>query len=234
VRRLQDGGYVVAGAVHTPVWNDSLCLMRTDSSGDTVWTRSISGSWAEAMDLTLDGGYIVVSNHGDSVLVIRTDDDGNTIWERRVTDDTFGDAYARAVRRTPDGAYMLAASAAHDGMGFPPPHAVWLAKLGEGGGVIWQRYFDYQYAGDPADVETSDGSVTVLADCGYPYSSMRGVACLARFTNDGTLLWKRLIGDPYDFFGRGIVATDDGGFVIAGYGPDAVLIKVDENGFFRR
>ena len=59
---------------------------------------------------------------------------------------------------------------------------------------------------------------------------------VARFTEAGTLVWARRIGDANDEDAFAIKPTDDGlGYVIAGYTEqgsqrDAVLLEIDQNG----
>ena len=66
IKQLSDGGYIIvgstesSGAGHSDIW-----LIRTDVSGDTLWTKTIGGNNNEtgrSVDVTSDGGYIVAGN----------------------------------------------------------------------------------------------------------------------------------------------------------------------------
>jgi len=66
IKQLSDGGYIIAGSTessgagHSDIW-----LIRTDVSGDTLWTKTIGGNNNEtgrSVDVTSDGGYIITGN----------------------------------------------------------------------------------------------------------------------------------------------------------------------------
>ncbi len=90
IRQTRDGGFMVAGAVNDggPKSPSDVWLIKMDSGGDTVWTRTISGiGWDEANSVSQarDAGYIIVgySQRGLSLdsagldfLLIKTDVEG--------------------------------------------------------------------------------------------------------------------------------------------------------------
>lgn len=89
VMQTLDGGYIIAG--YTASFAESeggpdAWLIRTDGSGNELWTRTFGGTACDrayCLDLTIDGGYIIVGctnsyGPGDfDVLLIKTDADGN-------------------------------------------------------------------------------------------------------------------------------------------------------------
>jgi hypothetical protein len=71
VQQTSDGGYVVIGSTYivNPDNNYAL-LIKTDSYGDTLWTRSFrSGNFdaGYSVQQTVDGGYIITGSAEDSV-----------------------------------------------------------------------------------------------------------------------------------------------------------------------
>ncbi|MEO0049802.1 MAG: T9SS type A sorting domain-containing protein, partial [candidate division WOR-3 bacterium] len=118
VQQTFDGGYIIAGWTYSFSTGDSadVYLVKTDSFGDTVWTRTYGGAEdddARSVQQTTDGGYIVAGwtysfSTGDSadVYLIKTDANGDTIWTR-----TYGgekNVCGYGVQQTADGGYIIA------------------------------------------------------------------------------------------------------------------------------
>lgn len=118
VKQTSDGGYIIAGysSSFNVNNNSDAYLIKTDSTGNMLWTRTYGGPDSDAalsVDLTSDGGYIMVgitSSFGsglNDVYLIKTNGIGDTIWTR-----TFGGPIqdqAWSVKQTHDGGYVIAA-----------------------------------------------------------------------------------------------------------------------------
>jgi len=117
VQQTSDGGYILAG--HTSVEGttaDDFYLMKTDSQGNTQWTRTYGGSEddeAYSVQQTRDGGFIVAGytcsfgadECGDAYLV-RTDSQGDTLWTGRYGGSECDGAFS--VCQTLDDGFVLA------------------------------------------------------------------------------------------------------------------------------
>jgi len=113
VEQTPDGGYVLVGVTGSADSGD-VWLLKTDSQGDTLWTRTIGGAgieWGEYGEMTSDGGYVITGSTssfgaGKSDLwLIKTDENGNTLWTV-----TYGGAswdHGYYVRQTSDGGYII-------------------------------------------------------------------------------------------------------------------------------
>ena len=110
VRQTRDGGYIVAAESNTKGdW-----LIKTDSLGDTMWTRSFGLSCNQApyaLQLTRDGGFIFAGDWFDSVtydwmFVMKTDSMGDSLWAYGYRPDTTP-AEAWDVEPTRDGGWVM-------------------------------------------------------------------------------------------------------------------------------
>jgi hypothetical protein len=114
VRETPDGGFVVLG------WTESfgngaadIYLIRTDANGDSLWSRTYGGQWADegrSLILKDDGGFILagkIFNSGTymDVAIINADANGDTVWTR-----TFAESatqIANSITATADGGYVI-------------------------------------------------------------------------------------------------------------------------------
>lgn len=113
VQQTGDGGYIIVGCTYSfGAGNEDVYLIKTDSSGNKLWERTIGGSLSDdgwSVQQTIDGGYIIA---GDTVSVlgyhkvyiVKTDSEGNLLW-----DMTLGNEFdkANSVQQTSDGGYII-------------------------------------------------------------------------------------------------------------------------------
>jgi hypothetical protein len=90
-------------------------LIKTDSLGDTLWTRTYGGSgsdYASSVRQTADGGYVLagITNSfgagGVDFYLVKTDSLGDALWTRTCGGDNHDIAYS--VWQTTDGGYIVA------------------------------------------------------------------------------------------------------------------------------
>jgi hypothetical protein len=128
VQQTSDSGYIIAGSTRsfgqgTPT-NRNVYLIRTNSSGDTLWTRVYGGLYDEQVETvrqTTDGAYIVAGCTNSfgagfyDAYLIRTNAQGDTLWTRTYggTDNDWG----YSVQQTPDEGYIIAGYSASFGAG---------------------------------------------------------------------------------------------------------------------
>jgi len=114
VCEMQDGGFLAAGyTFDTLTSGDGLYMIRTNSVGDTLWTRNIGPTGvdtrARAMSGTRDGGYIIAGSIGlfDSarVWLVKANSSGDTVWTRVLRGP--GRETGADIKQTPDGGYVV-------------------------------------------------------------------------------------------------------------------------------
>jgi uncharacterized delta-60 repeat protein len=153
-----DGGYVVAGHVHScELANRDVLILKFDTNGDLLWRKHYGGSsseYANAINHTSDGGYIIAGrsrSFGDAtsntdVWVLKLDSDGAIIWQKTFGGDFFDRSYS--VEQTADGGYIVAGATQSFGAGSDD---MWLTKLDSNGDMEWQK----AYGGSDQDIAYS-------------------------------------------------------------------------------
>ena len=236
------GGYAAVGSTYSyGVGDHDLYLVRTDSLGETLWTRTFGGALADYghdILLTADSGFIIVgttlsSGHGkEDLYLIRTNRYGDLLWSK-----TYGGAQSDegwSIKTTRDNGYILCGTTASAGAGYGD---LWLFKVNANGDSVWAKMFGGAGGESGFAVrETSDGgfvAVGATGSFGEGYSSIYVV----RTSAIGDSLWARTYGGARADIGYSIENTLDLGYIIAGstasYGlgySDAYVVKLDGSG----
>jgi hypothetical protein len=161
----RDSGFVIAG------WTTSfgarggdVYLIRTDSHGDTLWTRMYGGAgndYCHTVRQTPDGGYILAGSTfsygagGPDLWLVRTDPDGDTLWTR--TYGGTGYDLGHSVDLAADGGFAFAGVTRSFGAG---DDDVLLVRTDSLGDTLWTRTFG-------GAEEERAFSVTSTADRGF-------------------------------------------------------------------
>lgn len=138
VRQTSDGRYYVFGETsQTTSSGADLYLLRLDTNGDTLWTRTYGTADNEigrTFSLTADGGLILIGQEagqtGD-ILVYKTDGGGNVQWTQKYggPDQDTGNF----IEQTPDGGYVLGGGTTDSTGGFH----LYGAKIDGQGVLLW-------------------------------------------------------------------------------------------------
>jgi len=222
VQQTTDGGFVIVGrtwsfgAGVSDVW-----LIRTNTDGDSLWSRTFGEGWAEddgmSVQQTADGGFVIVGKTGDGgdgsdIWLIRTDADGDSLWSH-----SFGGGsgdFGYSVQETDDGGFVIGGSTHSFGAG---SFDVWLIRTDADGDALWS----HTYGGDGYDwcssvQKTVDGGFLIAG-----YTELFGAGnCdiwLIKTDAEGDTLWSCIFGGESWEYGTGAQQTVDDGFVITGY-----------------
>jgi len=236
VQQTTDGGYVIAGASKSFTGGSSdVYLIKTDSMGDTVWTRTYGNAVDQdsgfCVQQTQDGGYILCGQTGDGgsvsyVYLIRTDSVGDSIWSRTYSGPEDYEA-GYSVIQTRDGGYLVAGRTRYYGSG----HKVYLIKTNSVGDALWTRSHgpgaDCAYSIQP----TSDSGYIAA---GITYSFPDWGVYLVRTDPLGDTLWTSSIGGREYHIGYEVRQMPDRGYIISGtanaWGRDLLIVRTDSLG----
>ena len=139
-----DGGFVVAGSANVAGQGSEAILIKTDSNGDTRWTKSFGGEYNDetrSLIPTNDGGYALGGftwSYGAGLSdfwLVKVDEEGRLEWQR-----TFGGVAresAHSLVQTGDGGYALAGWSES----FSSGDRFWVVKTGSKGRQQWSRAY---------------------------------------------------------------------------------------------
>lgn len=240
VSQTADGGYIIAGyAEHEPYFHD-VYLVKTDSLGNTSWTKTYGGIYDErgmSVSPTEDGGYIVAGSTNsfgagsDDIYLLKTDSLGDSLWAR-----TYGDTgydAGESVAQTTDGGFIITGFTYSFGGG---QRDVYLIKTDSLGDTTWTRtYGDTEADGGESVMQTSEGGYIVAGFTSHAIDSYD--VYLIKTDANGDTSWTRTYGGTGWEWGTSVTQCLDGGYVLTGntdsYGAglnDVYLIKTDSLG----
>ncbi len=241
VQQTTDGGYIIAGNKYPPygAGDHDIIIIKTDSSGDTLWTNIYGGDGDEAANdirQTADGGYIITGyvNNGDSdLLLLKTDSAGNIIWSQSY--GSTGSERGFSIEPTIDDGYIIAGNTNSYGAG---GYDIWLVKTDALGDTLWTKTFggvigDYGYC-----VKQTNDNGYIITGCTKSFGAGIRDVWLIKTDSSGNEQWNQTFGGTENDVGMYVQQTTDDGYIITGRsnsycaygGNDLYLIKTDENG----
>ncbi|MBK9731891.1 MAG: T9SS type A sorting domain-containing protein [Chitinophagaceae bacterium] len=246
--------------------NYDFWFAKLDPALNFQWKKHLGGTGSDLASSCLqapDGGYFiggstssndvdVSGNHSDDFdfWIVKLFSSGSVQWKKcfgGINYDDFG-----GMRITPDGGLILAGgSQSNDGdvTGNHGSSDFWLVKTDGSGNIQWQKSYggiDYEKA---ADVRVCPDGGYILV--GFSESNTGDVTgnhgdydvWVMKTDVSGNLQWQRSIGGSGYDAANGVVALNDGGFIVCGYSgsndgdvtgnhgdDDACIFKLDESG----
>ena len=215
-----------------------------------VWDSTIGGSnydFASEIVATNDGGFVVVGYSlsrisGDKTeasrgnydyWIVKLNSAGQKVWDKTIGGSDYD--YPLSVVATTDGGFVVVGYSSSGISGDKTEASkgsddCWVVKLNSAGQKVW----DKTIGGSGPDyaksvVATNDGGFVVAGDSFSGISGDKTEASkgsydywVVKLNSLGQIVWDKTIGGSGNEFGVAIVATNDGGFVVAGYSPSGI------------
>jgi hypothetical protein len=241
VQQTTDGGFILVGNTESfGAGSNDVYLIRTDSLGDTLWTKAYGGTnddEGNSVEQTIDGGFIITgttfsfgAGYND-VYLIKTNSIGDTMWTKTI--GGIGFETGNSIEKTNDGGYIICGSTSSYGAG---GEDVFLIKIDSIGSLTWSKTFGGidddgggSYASGNTVKQTINGGYIIVSTT-RSFGAGGGDIYIIRTNSNGDTLYTRSFGTVYDDSGFSIQQTNDGGYIITGDtypGPGIYLIRTD-------
>ncbi len=210
-----DGGYAIVGSTNSfGAGNYDVWLLKTDGSGDTLWTKTYGGPDNDegyCLRETSDGGFIVagyktVSQHYADGWVFKTDASGTMEWEHTFGTDLNGESAAGVVNAGED-TFLVAGTL---------NSTSYLMEIDAGGNLLWEHSYFLTNSSSVSSICKVNDTIYAVVGSIQMHAGGEWYPNLFTIDSDGTL-WYQL---TYMLRGSGgfnfIVNTDDEGMVFGG------------------
>jgi hypothetical protein len=238
VRQTHDNGLIICGSTASAgAGYSDLYLIKTDSLGDTIWTRTFGGVGGESgmsVRQTADSGYMAIGSTGSfgegysSIYVVRVDVDGDSLWATTYGGNRADMGYS--VTCTPDGGYLFGGATASFGAGYSDG---FLVRTDSYGDTIWTCTYggskdERIYSIRPA----WDGSY-LLTGTTDSYGAGKLDIYMIKIAPNGDTIWTSTYGGSNSDYWRAIFQEQGGGYILIGDsysytsgGSDIYLLKI--------
>lgn len=204
--QTDDGGYLLAGYVNSSDGaGQSTWMVKTDSSGNMIWSQTLPGQGANSVAQTNDGGYVLATVYSNAFGLVKVNSVGNIQWNQTYAGPS-DEAMTESVIKTSHGGYALAGWTITNGTG---SRGAWLVKTDLSGNIMWSQ--TYPGLGVYSLIQTSDGNYAMTGDR----------ACLLITDPSGSMLWNETydsVTEPQKWFTRAysLVEMSANDFAMAG------------------
>lgn len=158
-----DGGYIVAGGTYSSgTGNGDVYLLKIDSAGDTVWTKTHGGpndDEARSVVATSDGGYVLTGStksfgdiNGD-IYIIKTTSIGDTMWTKKYGGTS--EEVAGEIKQASNGEYIVVGGTQSYGVGGLD---CYIMRTDLNGDTLWTRTYgspNYNFASSVIENQTN-------------------------------------------------------------------------------
>lgn len=209
-----DKGFVVCGYKKTPE-SSELRLIKTDSSGDSLWAKQYPmleiGKCIEELD---DSSLVILGqgiNNKNIAFLLKTNSFGDLLWIKEIYDPYWNSAYC--LHKTSDGGFTVGARK------YVPEledDGVWIIKTDQNGDTLWTQTIVYEYLERPHYIYETKENEYIVFGMYYEaeYFGLVPHMFMLKLDSKGILKWEKRF--PHESNGDYIYActpTSDGNFV---------------------
>jgi hypothetical protein len=241
IDKTSDGGFIVGGSTASFTSSEDMYLIKLDSTGQIQWSKvynSFGYDRIHGVKQTSDGQYYITGYIGDNsglfdLAFAKISSTGNIVWAK-----SSGSVQAEELRKltlTPDGGFFVAGYNASFGVGAKDVQAM---KISSDGTIEWAKTYGSLYEDFNSSCITSSDGNYVLGSSVDISGSYDIRPTLIKLDPNGSLIWAKYYSGFIEDWGRDLVETPDGGFLLVGdtesygYGSskDIYVIKTSSTG----
>lgn len=230
-----DGNYILAISSHitlgAPFDLYHTQLIKVDPNGVVLWTKVHADAWAEAIQPTFDGGYILAGHENGVAMLYKLDQNGDSTWLNTYAAQPTNSWHS--VVQGPDSGYVIATEL----LGFVGPTPLLVKVDKTGANMLWSTYALTNtlggLTGAAMHVDYDDNgyyAVTGYTNRQQPsLGAPIDVAFIGKVGLGGAVLVEEIFEEHVVNQGHVIRSTSDDGYIITGKydSHQAYLIKVD-------
>ncbi len=241
IEKTSDGGFIITGGTASDsAGNMDVYLIRINSIGDTVWTRTYGGDSVEignSVQQTSDGGFVIAGytnsfGAGNSdVFLIRTNKDGDTLWTKTYGGDSLD--IGNSIREINSTGFIITGLTRSYGAGL---NDVYFIRTDNDGDTLWTK----THGGENSEAgrsiqETGDGGFIIIADFKVKGSNSVNFY-MVRTNSTCDTLWTKILYGSSVLVGNEVQMTFDESFAVVGtfVNPtskaDVIITLIDGNG----
>lgn len=190
VKQTSDGGYAIIGETNAKGnGGKDLYLMKTNSTGDTTWTKTYGTSLNEkgrSLSITSDGGYVLIGYEdfvGGNIFLVKTDALGNEQWHKYY--GGTGWDFGHSVCQTTDGGYVLGGRKENILLNTNEMYCVKIDNLGV---IQWEYTYPKGIMSDANSLQqTADGGYVLLGTTTDTIGGVNSDMFLVKISQNGIL-----------------------------------------------
>jgi parallel beta-helix repeat protein len=233
-----DDGYIILGETFNETSKNRIWLVKTDENGNEQWNKTYGeneNAFGESLILTSDGGFIIIGTkktgpYNLDFWLLKFDKNGNMLWNK-----TYGGSnwdWGLSILEANDSGYFLLGRLGP----FKENDDLWLIKTNENGYEQWNKTFGGKgNDGGESIISIINGNYLIIGSTSS-FGAGNSDLWMIKIDGNGSEYWNKTIGGKDDDWGRSIIQTIDGEYIIggvtysfgAGFG-DAWLIKLSHD-----